>query len=122
MDFSAVGQEQIIIGILLIVTVVIIGYLLKMAIKITMIAVIIVGLAYAFTTNPDEITLEHATEWAKSRSEGALENSKDIIMGAKERITDVDIEKAQTLLKESQSALDQIGIKDNGALRGVTDE
>lgn len=103
-----ISNDQIIIGIALIIGVIVVGYLLKIAIKFALVAVAVVGMAYIFTTNPDEMTIEHAADWGKKYSESTLNNANTLVEEAKSQAQGIDVNEAQALIKQSEAVLNTI--------------
>ena len=61
--------DQAVIGLVIVAVILIAGYLAKVALKFVVSAAIIIAVIYVGTTNPDDISTEHAVEWAKTKSQ-----------------------------------------------------
>lgn len=99
-----VTNDQIVITAILAIAAIIAGYLLKVAIKISVLIVILVGGFYIFTNDPNKMSVEHATDWAKQKSSETLETARHMANEAKSnnKITD-----NQEIIDESKDALNQ---------------
>jgi len=79
MEFTT---EHIVLGVALIAGAVVIGHIMRAALKVLTVIVVVVGLAYLFTAGSNKLSVKNATTWIKQHTEDAIKSVRALVDNA----------------------------------------